>query len=93
MHPSHLTAFVDGFLTIGTTMQARGASIWDILLAMSETGRASMGTVGADAIICRVRAARDRQRAGLDHGPALDAAAMVKEMITAAMTGEAPPWA
>jgi len=35
MHPSHLTAFVDGFLTIGIPMQAKGATTREILIAMS----------------------------------------------------------
>ena len=84
MHPSHLTAFVDGFLTIGIPMQAKGASIRDILLAMSEK---NVGSVGADAILCRVRAFRDMRN------EMLDVSAMVSEMIAAAATGIAPTWA
>ena len=56
MHPSHLTAFVDGFLTIGIPMQAKGATIREILI---EVGERNMGSVGADAILCRVRGFRD----------------------------------
>ena len=84
MHPSHLTAFVDGFLTIGIPMQAKGATTCEILIAMSER---NMGSVGADAILCRVRGFRDL------HGEVLDIGALVSEMIDAAGTGIAPAWA
>jgi hypothetical protein len=94
MHPSHLTAFVNGFLDLGITMQAKGATTWDILIAMSETGRADKGAVGADAILCRVRAWRDQARAGRSvPDGSLDISAMVSEMIAAASTGIAPAWA
>ena len=84
MHPSHLTAFVDGFLTIGIPMQAKGATTREILIAMSER---NMGSVGADAILCRVRGCRDLR------GEVLDIGALVSEMIDAAGTGIAPAWA
>ena len=91
MHPSHLTAFVDAFLTVAIPMQAKGATVLEILIEMSESNR---GAVGADAILCRVRAWRDQVRAGrwAPEG-ALDVSAMVSEMIAAAATGIAPTWA
>ena len=84
MHPSHLTAFVDGFLTIGIPMQAKGATTREILIAMSER---NMGSVGADAILCRARGFLDLR------GEVLDIGALVSEMIDAASTGIAPAWA
>ena len=47
----------------------------------------NVGSVGADAILCRVRAFRDLR------GEVLDIGALVSEMIDAAGTGIAPAWA